>query len=105
MTKSKNKRKPETVPSEIRIIEAEGESDFRLIEAAEESPTLRRFTMTAYTGGKLFLANFPFPVVVDLSGLRISANSLPILRDHDGGKIVGIPKGSTSGPATSSCRA
>lgn len=92
-TKSKKKAnkppQPESVPSEIRIIEAEGESDFRLIEAAEESPALRRFTMTAYTGGKLFLANFPFPVVVDLSGLRISAKSRPILRDHDASKIVG----------------
>ena len=90
--KKLNKRRapsPPAVPSEFRIIEAEADSDFRLIEAAEESPSLRRFTMTAYTGGKLFLANFPFPVVVDLSGLRLSAKSRPILRDHDAGKIVG----------------
>ncbi len=87
--KTKSKKPHQPVPSEIRIIEAEGESDFQLIEAAEESPSLRRFTMTAYTGGKLFLANFPFPVVVDLSGVRISAKSRPILRDHDAGKIVG----------------
>ncbi len=87
--KTKSKKPHQPVPSELRIIEADGESDFQLIEAAEESPSLRRFTMTAYTGGKLFLANYPFPVVVDLSGVRISAKSRPILRDHDAGKIVG----------------
>jgi hypothetical protein len=82
-----------TVPAEFRIIEAEAESDFQLIEAASdgdgEQPKLRRFTMTAYTGGKLNLANFPLPVVVDLSGLRIAAKARPILRDHDISRIVG----------------
>ncbi|MGE3182141.1 MAG: hypothetical protein AB7N71_10955, partial [Phycisphaerae bacterium] len=93
-TKTKLLTRPEeTVPAEFRIIEADGESDFALIAAAEseesgESP-LRRFTMTAYTGGKLILPNFPHPVVVDLSGLRIPAKSRPILRDHSLAQIVG----------------
>lgn len=83
---------PLKVPSEFRIIEASGSSDFRL-EAASPDETepkkLRRFSMTAYTGGKLLLANFPFPVVVDLAGMKIPAKNRPILRDHDSGRIVG----------------
>ena len=93
--KKKSKKQPPPppdVPSEFAIIEAEGVSDFRLIAAAdgeEDSPQLRRFTMTAYTGGKLPLPNFPYPVVVDLSGLKIPAKSRPILRDHNAAQIVG----------------
>lgn len=45
--------------------------------------------MTAYTGGRLMLGNFYYPVVVDLSGLKVSAKSRPILRDHDASQIVG----------------
>jgi hypothetical protein len=83
---------PVRVPAEFRILEASGTSDFRLEAAdadAAEPRKLRRFRMTAYTGGKLLLANFPFPVVVDLSGMRIPAKSRPILRDHDSSRIVG----------------
>ncbi len=84
---------PERVPAEFRIIEAQGAGDFRLLEAAaedgENANPLRRFTMTAYTGGKLLLGNFPYPVVVDLSGLKVPAKSRPILRDHDSSRIVG----------------
>jgi hypothetical protein len=83
---------PVRVPAEFRILEASGTSDFRLEAADPESSEprkLRRFRMTAYTGGKLLLASFPFPVVVDLSGMRIPAKSRPILRDHDSSRIVG----------------
>lgn len=84
--------KSEHVPSEFRILEATGTSDFHLEAADNEDGTarqLRKFRMTAYTGGKLMLANFPFPVVVDLSGMKVPAKSRPILRDHDSGRIVG----------------
>ncbi|MFV0442865.1 MAG: hypothetical protein ACK5Q5_04755 [Planctomycetaceae bacterium] len=95
--KKPRRKRPESrgaVPAEFRIIEAEGESDFRLVAAdssteSEGTNRLRRFTMTAYTGGKLNLPNFLFPVVADLSGMRISAKSRPILRDHDLSRIVG----------------
>ncbi len=84
---------PHLVPGEFRILEAEADNDFQLIEAAadtEDKPdSLRRFKMTAYTGGKLPLPNFPYPVVADLSGMRIPAKSRPILRDHDSARIVG----------------
>lgn len=58
-----------------------------LIAAAGEGkrPTFR---MTAYTGGALALGGWYSPVVVDLATARAAA-SLPILRDHDAGRIVG----------------
>ena len=86
---------PSDVPAEFTILEADAESDFRLLEAAGDegeagaAPKLRRFAMTAYTGGRLVLAEYPYPVVVDLSGLRISTKSRPILRDHHASQIVG----------------
>ena len=87
---------PLRVPANLRIIEAEGPTDFRFLEAAADENAddssekgLRRFSMTAYTGGKLLLAGFAFPVIVDLSGLKVSSKSRPILRDHDASRIVG----------------
>jgi hypothetical protein len=94
---SRQPQLPESVPSGFRILEPDIDPDFRVLEAAASTetesgnaePDLRRFTMTAYTGGKLLLANFAFPVVVDLSGLRVPAKSRPILRDHSQQQIVG----------------
>ena len=86
---------PACVPADFRIIEAAAPDDFRFEAAAggegeeENAPQLRRFQMTAYTGGRLMLAAFPYPVVVDLSGLKVPAKSRPILRDHDAARIVG----------------
>jgi len=63
------------------------------IDAAAEGdgdrPALRRFSMVAYTGGPMALAAWPHPVVVDLSGLQVSARSRPILKDHNPSLIVG----------------
>ncbi len=91
-TASRPLQRPESVPSGFRILEPDIDPDFRVLAAAASDnaePDLRRFTMTAYTGGKLLLANFAFPVVVDLSGLRVPAKSRPILRDHSQQQIVG----------------
>ena len=41
----------------------------------------RRFKINAYSGGKLVVAGFDHPVVVDLAGLDTS-NAVPILIDH-----------------------
>ena len=90
--KKQRQQRPPEVPAQFMIVEAEAENDFRLIEATDEQGegrSLRRFTMTAYTGGRLSLPNFPYPVVVDLSGLKIPAKSRPILRDHNAQQIVG----------------
>jgi len=43
---------------------------------------LPRFSMVAYTGGLMRIAGFPHPVVVDLQGVAINSQSLPIRLDH-----------------------
>lgn len=49
------------------------------MKAAAGKP--RRFSILAYSGGKLPVEGFPAPVVVDLTGLEIPGN-VPILIDH-----------------------
>jgi hypothetical protein len=70
------------------------------IEAAATAdaggPALRRFSMTAYTGGPMMLAGWPHPVVVDLAGLQVAGGgtkSRPILKDHNRSLIVGHTDG------------
>lgn len=67
--------------------------DWENMDAATDGggdrPALRRFSMVAYTGGPMTLAAWPHPVVVDLSGLQVSARSRPILKDHNPSLIVG----------------
>ncbi|TWU39329.1 phage major capsid protein [Novipirellula artificiosorum] len=83
----------ESVPSSLRIVCEEATTI--ALQAADtpeegsEKPALRKFSMTAYTGGAMRLGGWPYPVVVDLSGLRASRKSRPILKDHDRGSIVG----------------
>jgi hypothetical protein len=57
--------------------------------AAGDKPGPRRFDMVAYTGGKLFLANFDHPVVVDLEGVSGTEKSRPIFKDHNKSLVVG----------------
>ena len=56
---------------------------------AADGKTLRRFTMTAYTGGAMALAGWPYPVIVDMAGLVVGKKSRPILMNHDTAQIVG----------------
>jgi phage major head subunit gpT-like protein len=80
----------ESALPDMRIIEAEADSEFRL-EAAQEGDTanLKRFSMLAYTGGPMRVAGYYYPVIVDLAGLKVTAKSRPILRDHSAAQIVG----------------
>ena len=76
----------------IHIVEANAEP-VQFIEAAAEGgeegePKLKKFSMTAYTGGKMNVG-FGMPVVVDLSGMKVSSKSRPILKDHNPGMVVG----------------
>lgn len=57
--------------------------------AAEGADGLKRFSMVAYNGGPMRVGGWPEKVVVDLAGMRVTAKSRPVLRDHDPGKIVG----------------
>ncbi|MEQ8785125.1 MAG: hypothetical protein RIC55_02465 [Pirellulaceae bacterium] len=78
------------VPSRLRIHCEEGGVRLEAATAVEgEKPPLRRFHMTAYTGGAMQLAGWRYPVVVDLTGLRVSKKARPILKDHDARQIVG----------------
>lgn len=62
----------------------------RLAASGRPEERVRRFEMIAYTGGLMTgITGFDFPVVVDLSGLRIANPSAPILREHDPLRIVG----------------
>ena len=60
------------------------------IEAAGgEKDDLPRFSMVAYTGGTMRIAGFPHAVVVDLAGLDIPSQNLPIRLDHERRQGVG----------------
>ena len=60
------------------------------IEAAGgEKDDLPRFSMVAYTGGTMRIAGFPHEVVVDLAGLEIPSQNLPIRLDHERRQGVG----------------
>ncbi|MFN7448635.1 MAG: hypothetical protein ACK5RF_10140 [Pirellula sp.] len=101
MTKTLKSNKPnngmgseldaESVPSSLRIVCDDASSiNLQAAEAAEEGkPALRKFSMVAYTGGAMRLGGWPYPVVVDLAGMRVTRKSRPILKDHDRASIVG----------------
>lgn len=59
------------------------------IQAADGDGALPQFRMVAYTGGLMRIAGFPHPVVVDLAGLDIPSQNLPIRLDHDRRQGVG----------------
>ena len=80
-------RTPYKVPGGIYIRAEAGGVDLQA--AAGDGKALRRFTMTAYTGGAMALSGWPYPVVVDLAGLALGKKSRPILMNHDTGRIVG----------------
>lgn len=61
------------------------------IAAAEGENKSPAFTMQAYGGGRLHLSNFPHPAVIAAEGVEVhgDADTIPILRDHDGKRPVG----------------
>jgi hypothetical protein len=68
---------------------AHGESDFKFIEAAagEEGKKLKTFSMVGYTGGAMRVG-YGYPVVVDLAGMDVPTQRVPILKDHNPTAIV-----------------
>jgi len=81
-------RTRKTVPGGFYIRAEAGDVNLQAA-TADDGKTLRRFTMTAYTGGAMALAGWPYPVVVDLTGLVLGKKSRPILMNHDTARIVG----------------
>ena len=60
------------------------------VEAANEpDKQMPRFRMVAYTGGTMRIAGFPHPVVVDLEGLTIERQDIPVRLDHNPRQGVG----------------
>jgi hypothetical protein len=61
------------------------------IEAAdkEKSSGVPQFKMVAYTGGLMRIEGFPHPVVVDLEGLAIDRQDIPVRLDHQSRQGVG----------------
>ena len=58
------------------------------LELGGEQP-LPLFTLVAYTGGKAQPKDFPCPVVIDLSGLDIPAQKIPVRYEHKSFQGVG----------------
>ena len=81
-------RTQKTVPGGLYIRAKAGDVSLQAA-TADDGKTLRRFSMTAYTGGVMALKGWPYPVVVDLTGLAIGKNSRPILMNHNTARIVG----------------
>ena len=73
-------------PSPIRLV-ADNE-DATTLEAGAEKP-LPLFTLVAYTGGKAKPKDFPCPVVVDLQGIDIPMQKIPVRFEHKSFQGVG----------------
>ena len=64
------------------VIECEAVAvDWQFAAEGEGQSTSPKCSMTAYTGGPVRIGWYPYPVVVDLAGLK-SAPTIPLLRDH-----------------------
>jgi hypothetical protein len=60
------------------------------VEAASDGEKqMPRFRMVAYTGGTMRITGFPHPVVVDLEGLAIDRQDIPVRLDHNPRQGVG----------------
>src|SRR4051812_17496239 len=58
-------------------------------KAADGAPKLPTFAIHGYTGAPMTLDGFHHPVVVDLGSMQPMSQTIPVLRDHDPGRIVG----------------
>ena len=77
---SKTDKQPEYLTFRCPLtVEAAGEAD-------KQMP---RFRMVAYTGGTMRISGFPHPVVVDLEGLAIDRQDIPVRLDHKSHQGVG----------------
>jgi len=58
-------------------------------DAEKKNPGSPVFHMVAYTGGVMRITGFPHPVVVDLEGLAIDRQDIPVRLDHNPRQGVG----------------
>ena len=78
-------------PSEV-YFEATASEEVMVL-AGDGEASLPTFSMTAYTGGKMRVAGYYHPVVVNLATAS-AAGTVAILKDHDVGQVVGHAAGS-----------
>jgi len=81
----------ESIPSSLRVVCDDASSiNLQAAEATEKGkPALRKFSKVAYSGGDMCLGDWPYPVVVDLAGTRVTRKWRPVLEDRDCASIVG----------------
>ncbi len=77
------------MPTSVTLPEFVTFSAVPVIEAAASEKELPRFSMVAYSGGTMRIAGFPHAVVVDLTGLQVPNQSVPIRLDHKSNQGVG----------------
>ena len=82
------------MPQEVKTMNAKLPDELAMcgpltVQAAEGEGNLPQFRMVAYTGGLMRIAGFPHQVVVDLAGLDIPSQNLPIRLDHERRQGVG----------------
>jgi hypothetical protein len=75
-------------PSDLRL---ECELPVEFVAAGEDDgqPKVRRFKMTAYSGGTMRPRGFFRDAVLDLTGVKVLGGNRPVLLGHDHSKIVG----------------
>jgi hypothetical protein len=79
----------EGLPSGLRLCGASEALELLAEAAGPNGSKLRPFAMTAYTGAAMRVDGFGLPVVVDLAGMKVPGQRLPILRQHNPDRIVG----------------
>ena len=70
------------------------EKDARAQAQGQEKPkqaagSMPRFRVLAYTGGKIRVSGWQYPVVVDLAGLEIPSQKIPVRFNHDPNSGIG----------------
>lgn len=89
MTEMQTMKHDENSIPEILSFRGDGAITIHAAAEGDGAPALRKFEMTAYTGGAMELGGFYYPVVVDLAGLALGKKSRPILMGHDHSQVVG----------------
>ncbi len=84
---------PADIKENIFLSAAQADSEFKWLEAAAdgEGKKIPTFSMVGYTGSEMNI--WGRRVVVDIAGMRVSASSIPILKDHNPGMIAGHSTG------------
>jgi len=58
-------------------------------EPKQATGSMPRFRVLAYTGGKIRVSGWQYPVVVDLAGLEIPSQKIPVRFNHDPNSGIG----------------